>query len=218
MDLDTLHGLKRCPLFKGMAESEIINLMHMVRYRVVRFRKGEILAIEGSVCQHADIVISGEMMANIMGPSGRIVRVATHQTGKLLAPAFLFASDNQYPVTVEATAETTVLRLTPNDLEKMLNSDQRLMMNYIRLLSNIISHLIKKVRMLTMSVREKVSLFLKEQSRLQQTDHILLPMSRQELADYFGIQKYSLLRCLNEMKRDGAILVEGRYIQILSLQ
>ena len=109
------------------------------------------------------------------------------------------------------------MQVKKQQLEKMLNGDQRLMMNYIRLLSNIISHLTKKVRMLTMSVREKVSLFLKEQSRLQQTDHILLPMSRQELADHFGIQKYSLLRCLNEMKQDGAILVEGRYIQILSL-
>ena len=217
MDIDTLHGLKRCPLFKNMAESEIIDLMHMVRYRVVRYQKGEILAFEGIICQHADIIISGEMVANIMGPSGRIVRVETHQAGKLLAPAFLFASDNQYPVTIEATTETSVLRLSPNDLEKMLNSDQRLMMNYIRLLSNIISHLTKKVRMLTMNVREKVSLYLKEQSKLQQTNRILLPLSRQELADHFGIQKYSLLRCLNELKQDGAILVEGRHIQILSL-
>ena len=217
MDIDTLNGLKRCPLFKNMAESEIIDLMHTVRYRVVRYQKGEILAFEGTICQHADIIISGEMVANIMGPSGRIVRVETHQAGKLLAPAFLFASDNQYPVTVEATTETSVLRLSPNDLEKMLNSDQRLMMNYIRLLSNIISHLTKKVRMLTMNVREKVSLYLKEQSKLQQTNRILLPLSRQELADHFGIQKYSLLRCLNELKQDGAILVEGRHIQILSL-
>ena len=218
MDKDTLHGLKQCPLFKGMAESTIIDLMHTVRYRIVRYHKGEILAIEGNVCKNADIIISGEMMANITGPSGRIVRVETHKAGKLLAPAFLFASDNKYPVTVEATTETSVLRLTPDDLEKMLDSDQRLMMNYIRLLSNIISHLTKKVRMLTMNVREKVSLYLKEQSRLQQTDRILLPLSRQELADHFGIQKYSLLRCLNELKQEGAILIEGRHIQILSLQ
>jgi len=217
MDIDTLQGLKQCSLFQDLAEPEIIDLMHSVRYRVVHYRKGDVLAFEGSVCQNADIIISGEMVASMMGPSGRIIRVAAHQAGKLLAPAFLFASDNQYPVTVEATAETTVLRLTPADLEKMLNSDQRLMMNYIRMLSNIVCLLTKKVRMLSMSVREKVSLYLKEQSRQQQTQNIFLPLSRQELADHFGIQKYSLLRCLNELKQEGAILVEGRHIQILSL-
>ena len=216
MDIDTLQGLKQCPLFQDLAEAEIIDLMHSVRYRVVHYHKGDVLAFEGSDCLYADIIISGEMVASLMGPSGRIIRVAAHQAGKLLAPAFLFASDNQYPVTVEATTETTVLRLMPADLEKMLNSDQRLMMNYIRMLSNIVCQLTKKVRMLSMSVREKVSLYLIEQSRLQQTKNIILPLSRQELADHFGIQKYSLLRCLNELKQEGVIRVEGRHIHILS--
>ena len=95
-------------------------------------------------------------------------------------------------MTVEATTGTTVLRLTPNDLEVLMHSDQRLMKNYLRMLSNIISMLTKKVRMLSMSVREKVCLYLKEQSKLQQTNNILLPLSRQALAEHFGIQKYSL--------------------------
>lgn len=216
MDIDTLQGLKQCPLFRNLEESEIITLMHTVRYRIYRCRKGQIWVSAGSVCQYADIIISGEMVAYVTGPSGNVIRMAAHQSGKLLAPAFLFATDNHYPVTVEATIDTTVLRLWPTDLDKMMHDDQRLMQNYIQLLSNIISQLTKKVRMLSMSVREKVCIFLMEQSRLQQTNNILLPMSRQEIADHFGIQKYSLLRCLNELKREGAIRVEGRHIQLLS--
>ena len=216
MDIDTLQGLKQCPLFRNLEESEIITLMHTVRYRIYRCRKGQIWVSAGSVCQYADIIISGEMVAYVTGPSGNVIRMAAHQSGKLLAPAFLFATDNHYPVTVEAAIDTTVLRLWPTDLDKMMHDDQRLMQNYIQLLSNIISQLTKKVRMLSMSVREKVCIFLMEQSRLQQTNNILLPMSRQEIADHFGIQKYSLLRCLNELKREGAIRVEGRHIQLLS--
>ena len=216
MDIDTLQGLKRCPLFRNLEESEIITLMHTVRYRIYRCRKGQIWVSAGSVCQYADIIISGEMVAYVTGPSGNVIRMAAHQSGKLLAPAFLFATDNHYPVTVEATTETTVLRLSTTDLDKMMHDDQRLMQNYIQLLSNIISQLTKKVRKLSMSVREKVCIFLMEQSRQQQTNNILLPMSRQEIADHFGIQKYSLLRCLNELKREGAIRVEGRHIQLLS--
>ena len=215
MDIDTLQGLRKCPLFKGLDESEVIDLMHTIRYRVIRFHKGDILAFAGSVCQYADIVIIGEMTAYITGPSGNVIRMAAHQSGKLLAPAFLFAIDNHYPVTVEATTDTSILRLSQADLEKLLHSDQRLMMNYIQLLSNIIAQLTKKVRMLSMSVREKVSLYLMEQSKQQQTKEIVLPLSRQELADHFGIQKYSLLRCLNELKQEGVIRVEGRHIHIL---
>ena len=218
MDIDTLQGLRRCPLFNGLTESEIIDLMHMVRYRVVRCYKGDIHAMEGTACQYADIIISGEMVASMMVSSGRIIRVAVHQSGKLLAPAFFFASDNQYPVTVEATTDTTVFRLRPADLENILSYDPRLMMNYIKILSNVVSHLTKKVRMLSMSVREKVMHYLEEQIKLQQSKDVLLPFSRQELADHFGIQKYSLQRCLNELKQEGAILVEGRHVKVLSLK
>ena len=216
MDIDTLQGLGKCPLFKGLGEQDIISLMHTVRYRAIHYRKGDIHVYAGSVCLYADIIISGEMVAYITGPSGRIIRMASHQTGKLLAPAFLFATDNHYPVTIEATENTTILRLTSDDLKKLLNSSQQLIMNYIQLLSDIIAQLTKKVRMLSMSVREKLSLYLMEQSKLQQTKQIVLPLSRQELADYFGIQKYSLLRCLNELKQEGVIHVEGRHIHILS--
>jgi len=55
-----------------------------------------------------------------------------------------------------------------------------------------------------------------EQSRQQQSRTIILPLSRQELAEHFAIQKYSLLRCLNELQQEGIIRVEGRRIQLLS--
>jgi CRP-like cAMP-binding protein len=174
--------------------------------------------MEATACQYADIIIQGEMVASMMSSSGRITRVAVHQSGKLLAPAFFFASDNQYPVTIEATADTTVFRLRPADLKNILSYDPRLMMNYIKILSNVVSQLTKKVRMLSMSVREKVILYLEEQIKLQQSKDVLLPFSRQELADHFGIQKYSLQRCLNELKQEGAILVEGRHVKVLSLK
>jgi DNA-binding IclR family transcriptional regulator len=40
-------------------------------------------------------------------------------------------------------------------------------------------------------------------------------MSSQALADHFGIQKYSLLRCLKEMQENGSIVVDGKYIKLL---
>ena len=216
MDIDTLQGLKQCPLFQDLDETEIIALMHSVRYRVIRCHKDQTWVSAGAVCQYADIILRGEMVAYVTVPSGRVVRMAAHQSGKLLAPAFLFANDNHYPVTVEATTDTSVLRLSPADLEKLMHADKRLMQNYIQMLSNIISQLTQKVRLLSMSVREKVCQYLMEQSKQQQSRTIILPLSRQELAEHFAIQKYSLLRCLNELQQEGIIRVEGRRVQLLS--
>lgn len=215
MDIDTLHGLMMCPLFKGLDENEIIELMHTVRYRVLRYRKGQVFSQAGDLCLHADIIISGEMTAYLVGPTERVIRMTMHHSGNMLAPAFLFAKDNHYPVAVEASADAQVLRLQSVDMEKLLHSDQRLMLNFIGILSNIVSYLTKKVGLLSMNIREKVCMFLNEQQREQQTRNLCMPFSRQQMAELFGIQKYSLQRCLNELQQEGIIRIEGKNIEIL---
>jgi len=215
MNTETLEGLMACPLFNGISQDEVIEMMHTIRYRVLSFRKGELFATVGSPCLHADIVVSGEMSASLMGPSGRVVRITMHHSGNMLAPAFIFARDNRYPVTVEAIKDTQVFRISATDMERLLQTDSRLALNYVRILSNVISYLTKKVGMLSMTVKEKIELFLEEEGKRQQTKRIFIDMSRQEMADHFGIQKYSLQRCLKELHDEGTIEIDGHYIQLL---
>jgi CRP-like cAMP-binding protein len=214
MDIDVLNSLQQCKLFKGLEGDEIIELMHAVRYRIVHYRKGELFALAGTVCQHADIIISGEMAAHMMSPSGRELRMSLHHSGNMLAPAFLFSKENQYPVTVEAVTDSRVLRLLPSDMEILLQADHRICMNFIGILSTVVSFLTKKVSLLSMSIREKVCFYLKEQIHEQQTLDLCLPMSRQQMAEHFGIQKYSLQRCLNELQEEGIIELKGKTVYV----
>lgn len=143
--------------------------------------------------------------------------MSTFHAGNMFAPAFLFAQDRRYPVTVQATTNTKVLRILSADFERLLELDSRLSKNFTVILSNLIAGLTKKVEMLLSSVRDKVVFFLREEQRRQQSNTIQLSMSRQELADHFGIQKYSLQRALNELQESGAIRIDGKTIEILKL-
>ena len=217
MDIETLDGIRKCPLFKGLTDNEIIDLMHAIRYRVIRLYKGDFLFVAGEDCIHANILIDGEVVAYLESASDRYIRMATFHTGNMFAPAFLFAQDRSYPVTVQATTNTKVLRILSADFERLLEIDSRLSKNFAVILSNLIAGLTKKVRMLLSSVHDKVVFFLKEEQRRQQSNTIQLSMSRQELADHFGIQKYSLQRALNELQESGAIRIDGKTIEILRL-
>ena len=216
MDIETLEGIRKCPLFEGLTDNEIIDLMHAVRYRVIRLYKGDFLFIAGDDCLHANILIDGEVVAYLDGASDRYIRMSTFHAGNMFAPAFLFAQDRRYPVTVQATTNTKVLRILSADFERLLELDSRLSKNFTVILSNLIAGLTKKVEMLLSSVRDKVVFFLREEQRRQQSNTIQLSMSRQELADHFGIQKYSLQRALNELQESGTIRIDGKTIEILS--
>ena len=73
--------------------------------------------------------------------------------------------------------------------------------------------------MLTLhTVREKVPIFLLEEAKKCGSDSFILKKSRQEIADSFAIQKFSLQRCLNELAAEGIILLDGKSIVIIDRQ
>ena len=82
MDIDTLEGLMKCPLLKGLSQQEVINLMHQVRYRIVRYEKGSTFATAGDTCLHADIVLSGERQKQA---SDRLLLPSRQELANMLA-------------------------------------------------------------------------------------------------------------------------------------
>jgi CRP-like cAMP-binding protein len=84
-------------------------------------------------------------------------------------------------------------------------------------LSAFCDTLSRKVRLLTLhTVREKVAILLLEQAKRHNSDDFILEKSRQEIADSFAIQKFSLQRCLKEFAADGIIQLDGKQIVILN--
>lgn len=209
-------ALQKCSLFKDMTQAEIADSLSGFSHRTVDYGKQEIFALPGAPCRYADIVVSGTLVCRMMSLSGKQVEVSRLRSGSMVAPAFLFASNGAMPVSVMTDDKVTVLRMSKEVFENMLDSDSHLRMNFIRTLSDIDVFLTAKMRFLSlMTVKEKVAWLLKERAREQKNRKITLYRSRQEIADSFGIQKYSLIRSLSDLEKEGVISIEGRDITIL---
>ena len=217
MEKNTLKALQQCPLFEGFTAKDIEQMMDNIPYRLVRFEKKELFLSAGTPCKYADIVVTGEVIARMEGPSGKYMQITSKPVGSLLASAFIFGKNNIIPVNMIASKPTTILRMTPNSMQVLLNIDERFIFNFIQLLSAFCDNLARKVRMLTLhTVREKVAIFLIEQARLNNSDNIILQKSRQEIAESFAIQKFSLQRCLKEFAAENIIQLNGKQITILN--
>ena len=120
------------------------------------------------------------------------------------------------PVGVETGSDVTVLRMQRDTFEQLLRDNWQLTENFIRVLSNINIFLTRRMRVLSLfTVREKVAWLLLERAGEQGSNVIHLYRSRQEIADSFGIQKFSLLRVLADMQKEGAISINGKEITII---
>lgn len=206
--------LQKCTVFEGFTPEEIREALSMVSYRMVELAARETYVLAG---MPADIIVEGEMIARMSGLSGKQAQIERLGESMLIAPAYIFAHNNEMPVSVETSKKTTLLRMRPSELKLLIDTNERIRWNFIQHLSRIDIFLSQKMRMLSLfSVKEKVAQYLIKMATEQQSRTIRLDVSRQEMADIFGIQKFSLLRCLSEFEEKGAIRIEGKTITILN--
>ena len=209
--------LQKCTVFEGFTPEEIREALSMVSYQMVELAARETYVLAGMPCRYVDIIVEGEMIARMSGLSGKQAQIERLGESMLIAPAYIFAHHNEMPVSVETSKKTTLLRMRPSELKLLIDTDERIRWNFIQHLSRIDIFLSQKMRMLSLfSVKEKVAQYLIKMATEQQSRTIRLDVSRQEMADIFGIQKFSLLRCLSEFEEKGAIRIDGKTITILN--
>ena len=211
-----LRALSSSLLFEGFSRESILSALGEVNYKLVEFDAGDIYLLEGAPCRWADIVVRGSLSARMIGDSGKEVVMDVRKTGDLMAPAFIFSHQNRIPVTIEAREESLIFRMTPEDLLALMDRDSRIRLNFIRSISDISVFLAGKVRLLSLSsVRDKVVYLLHSEYKKQGNELLHLGRSRQQIADSFGIQKFSLIRCLNQLQAEGLVEVSGKDIRLL---
>ena len=216
MEPRVLNALTKCPLFAGMAPVEIEIAMAGVTYSIVNYDSHDIYALTGMPCKTLDIVVRGVLVCRMSSLSGKQVEVSRLHEGNLVAPAFILGKDTNMPVGVETDTDVTVLRMQKTVFHHLIGTHEQIRDNFIRVLSNINAFLTHRMRILTLfTVKEKVAYLLLELAGEQGSNVIHLSQSRQEIADSFGIQKFSLLRVLADFTKAGAIKINGREVTIL---
>ena len=216
MEQRVLNALTKCPLFAGMAPVEIEIAMAGVTYSIVNYDSHDIYALTGMPCKTLDIVIRGVLVCRMSSLSGKQVEVSRLHEGNLVAPAFILGKDTNMPVGVETDTDVTVLRMQKTVFHHLIGTHEQIRDNFIRVLSNINAFLTHRMRILSLfTVKEKVAYLLLELAGEQGSNVIHLSRSRQEIADSFGIQKFSLLRVLSDFVKAGAISINGREVTIL---
>jgi len=216
MSESTLKPLMNSPLFNGVEEAEAMAVFQGITPRVADYNKRDIIAHAGDIHQTVDVVLEGVVYTVMLNAAGKMMMMHKIGAGGLLAPAFVILNA-PLQVSIQASTPVRLLRLSESDFRTMLSRNTVVMTNFIKILSHLVVTLTHKVNVLSMkTAKGKVADHILKLMREQHSQVVHLSSSRQELADGFGIQKFSLIRALNEMVDDGAISVNHREVTILN--
>ena len=189
-------------LWKGMGEEEFWALLGDA-YVVKFYRPGDLLAMQGDRCQGALMLMEGKVRGTMMNQAGQTVVIEELEAPCMLAPSFLYASDQFFPVEVSALTGVSVLWVGKDDFTRMLQQSRSLFLNYLRLIADKSVFLTGKIRLLRFgSMKTRLAGYLLEMAQ-REGSAFYIPHSQQELADLFGVTRPALARTLKEMASEG---------------
>ena len=207
------------PLFRGIIPERLLADLEEISFHTRSYKKGEILAQQGAVCNRLVILTKGSVRGEMIDYSGRLIKVEDITAPKAIAPLFLFGEQNRYPVEVTANEPTEVIELPKPSVLSLFRKNEQFLENYMNLSANYARTLSDKLFFMSFkTIRQKLASYLLRLYKQQQQEHITLDRSQQELSDYFGVSRPSLARELAHMQEDGLLTADRKQITIQQKQ
>ena len=204
-----------CPLFRGMSKEMHDAFLERNTNEVVKFEKGETVVRQGEAINAMYLLVKGVVRTQMITEEGNALEIDLLEAVIPLAPAFIYASNNKFPVDVIDMEPCTFLKISKSEWLKEMINNEKLLINFLTLNSNMTVFLSQKIQMISLkSLRHKLSIFLLEKTTPEK-NYFILKRSRTQLAEYFGVQRPSLARTIKELENESIITTSGRVVTVL---
>ena len=190
--------LLESPLFLGTSAEVLRDFLSVAPNKIRHYAPGDIIARRGEACRSVSMIASGVAEAFMVNPEGKELKMDELHATDILAPAFIYASVNTFPVTVMAKTHCEILVI---NRDAFMQRSPEVLRNFLRIVSDRSLFLAKKVDEFALqSLRSRVLKYLQTSGRLENVQAAALRM---------GVQRPSLSRVLSELVAEGRVARQG---------
>jgi len=121
-------------------------------------------------------------------------------------------------MTVVATTKLTILHLQRELILELCQSNVNFTVGLIKIISDRTIILTDKINSISLkTIRQCIIDFLRFEYHIQKSNVIKLNISKKDLAERLGIQRSSLSRELNKMRKDGLLEYDARTVTLKNI-
>jgi len=210
--------LKASPLFKGLETEDINSLINSSSHQIKQFSNKEVLAYAGEKVEKAMILLEGKLQGEMIDFAGNSLKIEEMEPPQMVAAAFLYGPQSVFPVNLSAISEGKILIIYKNDFTQLLSADQRVLSNYLNIISGKAQFLSRKITFLSFkTIKEKIAYYLLQNFKTG-NQIITINQSQKGLAEMLGVARPSLARTISEMESDQLIKWERNQVEIVDLK
>jgi DNA-binding response OmpR family regulator len=182
------------------------------------FANGEVIYSEGQNSNYIYLISKGLVKCHKLDEQGKHLTTALYKEDDLFGYTS-FTQNTPYQETATAIQDTTLIGISKNELKEVLNSNHKVTLELIQLLTDDLSMVKDQLlQMAYSSVKKRTATtILKFAEKLNRKPNDAIRISRNDLASVAGIALESLIRTLSSFKDMGLIEIEGRNIRILDI-
>ena len=183
--------------FQGMKEEDVVAFLFGSPNSLKRFEPGEVIVRQGNLCKGLYLLASGSVRAAMVNEEGKELTVEEIKAPGLLASAFIFATENHFPVSVEAVELCEVFMISKERFLACMHSHPLMMQNFLKDISDRSVFLSKKLNEFALlNLKARLLKYLETHPTIH---------NQQEVAQRLGVTRPSLARALSELVNEGKI-------------
>ncbi len=202
--------LAGCPLFAGIDAATLATMFGCLQPKITTVAKNSFITIEGEPFTGLGILLDGEAAVVKENVAGTRSVLTTLAAGDMFGEMIAFSARKTWPASVFAQSGCTVAFLPPQKITgtcpHACAGHQQLVRNMLLIVSEKALMLNRKVEYLTIkSMRAKIATYLLEQHKIMGKKTFVLPLKRNDLADFLNVSRTALSREMGRMRDEGLI-------------
>ena len=211
------------PLFAGIDRESLRSLMGCLSAKTESFAKGDPVFMEGDRAGLIGFVLAGSVQIVRDDYYGNRSLLMIAETGEVFGEAYACAGLDAMPVSGYAAQDSKILWLA---CRKMLTVCTNACVFHNTLVQNLLQVVAQKNLILSRKIqfmsrkttREKLMAYLLDQAKQKGASEFTIPLDRQALADFLGVERSAMSAELSKLRAMGVLKSKGSKFQLLKEQ
>lgn len=214
----SLEVLRRIPFFSELSEAHRELLAPVVV--TARYRKGQILFVEGEPSRSLYFVHTGRVKVYRLAVDGREQILHLLGDGEPVA-VVPFLDGGPYPANAEVLEDSEIAQIPFSDFERIAKENPDILVRMLRVLAQRMRQSQEEITALSLQnvsarlARRILDLCNRHGRETEEGIEVDLSLSRQELGSWIGASRETTTRLLQQFQREEVIRIEGSTLIVL---
>ena len=212
--------LKKCPLFYGIREEDLLRMLHCFGAKVKKFEKRDTVFAEGIAAREIGVMLFGEAESVSYDYCGNRSIINQINSSDLFGEAFACAETKSLPVSIETVERSEVMLI---DCSHILHTCSNNCAFHQQMIYNLMKDMAKKTLLFHQRIevtskrttRDKLLAYLGIMSKEKNSRSFDIPFDRQELADYLEVERSGLSAEISKLRKEGILESNKKHFKLL---